>query len=77
MLEMRKRQKMQRLQQNAQPVPQPTAPANPASVVNLTTCDLGASPNLQPKVMKPYRSSPLQNARTTELNKLQKNKGKK
>lgn len=65
MLEMRKRQKMARLQQNAnqaqqrqqQPVPQP----EPASVggFNLNTCDLGASPNLQPKVMKPYRTSPL------------------
>ena len=62
MLEMRKRQKMARLQQNKNQQPQ-TINILPSMSVNLTTCDLGASPNLQPKVMKPYRTSPLQMAR--------------
>ena len=77
MLELKKRQKMARLQRENQATQQqPTAPTEqPASVVNLTTCDLGASPNLQPKVMKPYRYSPLLNARMNELRK--KNKGNK
>ena len=68
MLEMRKRQKMQRLhQQNAATNAQPQARPS----VNLNTCDLGNSPNLQPRVTKPYkvegRFSPLQNARQSEL----------
>ena len=49
MLEMRKRQKMARLQNAQQPQQQTQAavPNNePASFVNLNTCDLGASPNL-------------------------------
>ena len=71
MLEMRKRRKMARLGNQQQPKPAA------AACVNLTTCDLGASPNLQPKVLKPYnqRASPLMQARGTELR--QKNKGKK
>ena len=72
MLEMRKRRKLGRLADNMQRQPQP-APMQ--ACVNLNTCDLGASPTLQPKVMKPYRTSPLMNARETELRK--KTKGKK
>ena len=46
----------------------------PASFVNLNTCDLGASPNLQPKVMKPYRRSPLQEARQNPIRNAYKGK---
>jgi hypothetical protein len=58
-------QQQQVVQPQAQAVQEPTRTGG----INLTTCDLGASPNLQPKVMKPYRSSPLQQARQTELRK--------
>ena len=73
MLEMRKRKKFDRLKQQQKNTTQPVQ-NNPT--VNLNTCDLGASPNMMPKAMKkPYRSSPLQQARQSELTQLhQRNK---
>ena len=35
--------------------------------MSLANCDLGASPTLQPKTLKPARMSPLHQARTTGL----------
>ena len=43
---------------------------------NLNTCDVGASPNLGPRVRKAGRLSPLQMARDLELKAKPKNKKK-
>ena len=77
MLDMKKRKKMMRLNNaaaNNSVQPPPEQPAEPRGMVNLANCEIGNSPNLQPKVMKPYKYSPLQHARQTELRKVQKSK---
>lgn len=78
-IEMKKRKKMARLQQQkvvepeepqaaqepVKPVQQQTA-AEQKSVMSLASCDLGASPTLQPKSFK-VKMSPLMHARNLAL----------